>query len=133
MNRCSLMLVVLLAAGASCGPHPRSAPQRDLRVGAASLFTRRYSQSRLSGWNVRATAAGGDCGVLLVETSVLMEDSMVEALHYGAGAYGVVDGGVQRFSRDRSFRAVAYKDSSGRVWTYGDVTAGDAEKLTRCR
>ena len=57
---------------------------------------------------------------------------MVEAMHYGAGAYGVVDGGVQRFCRDRSFRGVAYKDSSGRIWTYGNVTAQDAATLPRC-
>jgi hypothetical protein len=39
---------------------------------------------------------------------------------------------VQRFCRDRSFRGVAYKDSSGRVWAYGNVTAHDAATLPRC-
>ena len=57
---------------------------------------------------------------------------MVEALHYGAGAYGVYDGGVQRFSRDRAFRGVAYKDSSGRIWTYGNVSVAEVAAMKRC-
>ncbi len=116
----------------SCGPSPQR-PHNDPHVAAAALFTQRYANSRLSEWKVRASAAGADCGVLLVETSVIMEDSMVAAMHYGAGAYNVYDGGVQRFCRDRHFRGVAYKDSSGRVWTYDKVTVGEAETLKPCR
>lgn len=127
--RC-LMLVALLAA--ACHSRQPSTPEHDVRIVAANLFTQRYAHSRFAGWKVRATARGRDCGVLLVETGVIMEDSMVEAMHYGAGAYGVVDGGVQRFYRDRSFRAVAYKDSSGRIWAYGDVTASEAATLKQC-
>ena len=105
----------------------------DNHVAAANVFTNRYAHSRFARWNVRATARGRDCDVLLVETDMVMEDSMVDAMHYGAGAYGVVDGGVQRFYRDRAFRGVAYKDSSGRIWAYGNVSARDAATLSRCR
>ncbi len=92
---------------------------------AARLFTQRYAQSRFKAWNVRAAAVGGDCDVLLVETSIVLEDSMIEAMHY--------EGGVQRFYRDRRFRGVAYKDSSGRIWTYGGITTAEAETLKPCR
>jgi hypothetical protein len=57
---------------------------------------------------------------------------MVEAMHYGAGAYDIYDGGVQQFLRERAFRGVAYKDGSGRVWTYGAVTQNEAEALVPC-
>lgn len=127
MTRHYVMFAAMLAAfGCQAQPH------NDARVTAASFFTQRYSHSRLAKWNVRASAAGRDCGVLLVETSIVMEDSMVEAMHYGGGAYGVIEGGVQRFYRERSFRGVAYKDSSSRIWTYGDVTREEAEALKRC-
>lgn len=122
-----LMIFALLAA--MCGSRPHSTGKH---VAAANFFTDRYAHSRFAGWKVRASARGGDCDVLFVETDMVMEDSMVEAMHYGAGAYGVVDGGVQRFCRDRSFRGVAYKDSSGRIWAYGNVTAQDAAKMPRC-
>ena len=124
MMRHHLLLLLLLAC--------QSRPQVDGRVTAASMLARRYSQSALSSWNVRGSAAGGDCDVLLVETSVVMNDRMVEALHYGSGAYGIVDGGVQRFYRDRAFRGVAYRDAAGHVWKYGDVSRSESERLTRC-
>jgi hypothetical protein len=124
-----LMMFGLITA--ACGSDAPPAPAHHARVIAAQFFTQRFAHSRFADWKIRANAAGRDCDVLLVQTPVVMEDAMVEALHYGAGAYGVVDGGVQRFARDRAFRGVAYKDSSGRFWTYGDVTAR-AETLKPC-
>jgi hypothetical protein len=120
------MLFLLLA----CQSKP---PHNNDHVVAASAFTQRYTHSRQSAWNVRGNAAGPDCDVLLVDTSVIMDDSMIEAMHYGAGAYDAVDGGVQRFCRERAFRGVAYKDASGKIWAYGAVTAEQARTLTRCR
>lgn len=122
-------LTILALLAAMCESRPRLP---DNHVAAANVFTNRYAHSRFARWNVRASARGRDCDVLLIETGLVMEDSMIEAMHYGAGAYGVIDGGVQRFSRDRSFRGVAYKDSSGRIWAYGNVTARDAATLPRC-
>jgi hypothetical protein len=124
--RCLMIFALLIAM---CDTRPHSSSKQ---VAAARVFTDRYAHSRFAAWKVRASARGRDCDVLLVETDMVMEDSMVEAMHYGAGAYGVVDGGVQRFYRDRSFRGVAYKDSSGRIWAYGNVTAQDAATLSRC-
>jgi hypothetical protein len=120
---------LIIVATLACNSSSRD---DDFHVSAASLLTNDYSHSRLASWNVRANAAGANCDVLLVETSVILEDSMVNALHYGAGAYGVYAGGVQRFSTDHSFRGVAYKDSTGHLWTFGGVTATEAETLTQC-
>jgi hypothetical protein len=132
MNRKAIGIVLVIAIAASCQSKPRPAKDNDLRVAAASRFTERSAQSRLAAWNVRASAAGQSCDVLLVETSIILEDSMVEALQYGAGAYAVVPGGIERFYGEHSFRGVAYKDASGRVWTYGHVTAAEAETMKRC-
>jgi hypothetical protein len=125
------MTFALLAA-AACEPHIPSPPKQQARIIAADLFTERYAHSPFAGWKIHAHASGHDCDVLLIDTSVIMEDSMVEAMHYGAGVYGMVDGGVQRFSRDRSFRGVAYRDSSGRVWTYGGITTTEPGILKPC-
>ena len=124
------LLMTLALLTAMCDSRPA---KPNNHVTAANVFTNRYAHSRFARWNVRASARGRDCDVLLVETDMVMEDSMVEAMHYGAGAYGVVDGGVQRFYRDRSFRGVAYKDSSGHIWAYGDISARDAATLSQCR
>jgi hypothetical protein len=125
-------LIIALLTTAACGIKLPSPPKPEQHVAEANAFTQRYASSRFAAWRIHATARGGDCDVLFIETAVIMEDSMVEAIHYGAGAYGVVEGGVQRFSRDRSFRGIAYKDSSGRIWTYGNITARDAEVLEPC-
>ena len=124
-TKSALIAILLLACEASSHGD-------NVRVSAANLLTNDYSHSKLADWNVRANAAGADCDVLLVETSVALEDSTVNALHYGAGAYGVHSGGMQRFSKEHSFRGVAYRDSTGRIWTYGGVTAAEAETLTQC-
>jgi len=117
----------------TCTPKPPIAEDhKELRVSAANQLTGLYANSRLAAWNLQATAAGTDCDVVLVTTPIILEDSMVDALHYGAGAYAVYDGGVQRFCRDRAFRGAAYKDASGRIWTYGGITSGQAMKLRTC-
>ncbi len=110
-----------------------SNPEHDRHIAAANVLTRRYEQSRFSSWNVRAHAAGSNCDVLFVRTSNVLDDSMVEAIHYGAAAYDIVTGGVERFSRDHAFRGVAYQDESERVWTYGTLTRAEGELLERCR
>ncbi len=129
-TRFALLLVVVLAG---CESNSRPVVNHDGRISAADLFTRHYGRSALAAWNVRGTAAGDDCGVLYVATSIIMEDAMVDALHYGAGAYDIYDGGVQSFSRERAFRGVAYRDASGRVWTYGTVSPEEAARLAPCQ
>lgn len=114
-----------------CAPPQQQSP-REERIAAASLLTRHCAASRLAKWNIRGIAAGADCGVLLVDTSMVLDDSLVEAIHYGTGPYAVVDGGVRQFSR-RSFRGVAYRDRIGRVRAYGNLTQGEAEELRPCR
>ena len=101
-------------------------------VKAAEVFTDRYAHSRLSAWKVRAAAAGPRCDILTVEVATILDDSMVEAMHYGTGAYDVYQGGVQRFYLQRGFKGVAYKDESRRIWTYGEVTVPRAETLAPC-
>lgn len=130
MQRYRFPAVLLLAAVLACQSQDRM--RNDGHVADARLFTDHCERSRLAKWNVRATAAGRDCGILYVRTSIILEDSMIEALHYGAGAYAVVRGGVQQFSHDRAFRGVAYQDSSGRIWTFGNVTDDEAHSLQPC-
>jgi hypothetical protein len=130
------LLVVLLSGRCHGNDAASTAPQstrQEARVTAAHLFTERYSKSRLSAWHVHASAAGADCAILLIDVPIVLEDSMIEAMHYGAGAYDVYDGGVHRFYRERTFRGVAYKDASGRVWTYGAVSPDEARSLAPCR
>ena len=112
---------------------------------AASALTQRYSRSAFAGWNIHAQAGGAECSVLVLTTTVILDDAMVEGLHYGGGPYDVVEGGVQQFCRAHAFRGVAYSDSSRRVWTYsvaGGVVGGDVgaeigtqtlSALPRCR
>jgi hypothetical protein len=114
---------------------PKRLPPSNTRaahVSAAGSLTRLYTQSRLRPWEIRAAAAGSNCDVLFVRTSLILEDSLIEAVHYGGGSYEVYPGGVQQFYRDRAFRGVAYQDASKRVWTYGDVSAAEAERMVAC-
>jgi hypothetical protein len=124
----TLALVLSLLATVCATP-----TARDERIAAASAFTGRCAASRLAKWNIRGTAAGADCSVLFVDTSMVLEDSLVEAIHYGTGVYAVVDGGVRHFTRERAFRGVAYRDRTGHVWTYGDLSRREAEELQPCR
>jgi hypothetical protein len=127
------VFTICLIALLSCDPKPPLTQQhKNMRVASANLFTGRYAQSRLAAWNLHANAIGSDCDVLMVKTSIILEESMVEAMHEGAGAYAVYDGGVQRFCRDHSFRAAAYKDRTGQIWAYGKVTATEAAAMKPC-
>lgn len=124
---------VLLAVGFSmilCRPTRTLSPNGG-RIEAARALTERYAHSRLAAWNVRVRAAGRDCGVVLVDTTVIMGDSAVEALHYGGGRYGIDGRGIEHFRREQQFRGVAYRDSTARVWMY-DVTPEEARTLTPC-
>jgi hypothetical protein len=126
----TIALSLSIAIALACS---ESSPRRNERVAAAGGLTQRYARSALARWEVRGRAAGADCRVLLVVTAIVMDDSMVEALHYGAGAYDVYPGGLQQFSRDRAFRGVVYRDRSDRVWLYDDVTPAEAAALVPCR
>jgi len=127
----SIGLAVLLIATVCTPRRPPSV--RDHHIAAASLFTRRCAASRLARWNIRGIAAGADCGILLVDTSMVLDDSLTEAIHYGTGTYAVVDGGVRHFTHERSFRGVAYRDRTGHIRTYGELTQAEAEDLQPCR
>ena len=125
LRRVLLCLLAVVYACQADKPH-------DPRVDAADYFTRRYADSRFAKWHIRATAAGHDCGVLLVETSQVMDDSLIEALHYGAGAYAIVDGGVQNFLEVRGFRGVIYTDPTKRHWTFGVVPEAQSAEIEPC-
>jgi hypothetical protein len=119
----------LMVAASACESEQAAA---NAHVAAARAFTAIYSKSRLTGWNVSGSAAGDRCDVLLVQATILMEDPMVDAMHYGTGAYDVIPGGVQRFSRQQHFRGVAYRDAWQRTWAYG-VNPLEAKALAPCR
>ncbi|HKO56966.1 MAG TPA: hypothetical protein VJ276_13910 [Thermoanaerobaculia bacterium] len=103
------------------------------RVRAAADLTSLYAGSQFESWDVHADAAGALCNVLLIRTPVVMESSMVDAMHRGSGEYEVDGGGVQSFYLEQTFRGVAYTDGSGRVWTYGAVREAEVEELEPCR
>ena len=126
----ALSLLALICA--SC-ESPRPPTEREHRIAAARRFTRQFGLSALSAWNVRASAAANDCGVLYVEVSVPLDEPMVETMHYGTGSYDVNRGGVQRFCRERSFRGVVYRDASGRTWAYGATDAAEVATLQPCQ
>lgn len=119
-----------LARGASAAV-VRGPAGEDQRVTAAGDLARLYAKSKLAAWDVSAVAIGSDCGILFVATPVVMEETMVAAMHYGAGSYEVYQGGIARFSQQANFRGVVYRDGSGMVWPYGE--ASKTEPLTPCR
>jgi hypothetical protein len=133
------LAAIALTLMAACTDRPQTdaaiqqQAARSARVAAARAFTRDCAASHLASWKFRGTAAGGDCRILVVDTSMILEDPIVEAMHYGTGSYELYDGGVLHFSRDRAFRGVAYRDRTRHLWTYGDVTARDTQDLQPCR
>lgn len=131
MRRMFILLFATLAV-VTCG---RSTPpvSDNPYVVEAARFTEVFGRSRRAHWNVRARAVGRDCDVLLIETKVILEDSLIDALHYGSGENTILPGGVYRFCRDRAFRGAAYKDRSGRIWAYGEITASEAARMEACR
>lgn len=96
-------------------------------IAAAKQLTRDYGKSEL-----QAFAAGQDCKVLVIESETKLDTTAIESIHYGSGEYGV-NGGAEQFSSDHRFRAVAYRDSSGIVQTYGSITRDEARSMPRCR
>jgi len=132
MTRMNFVALFLMIVAAACdsNPHPATV---NAHVVAANALTREYAQSRLARWSLKARAAGSDCDVLFVETPMILDDALVEALHYGAGAYAIHIGGVDRFCRERAFRGTAYRDRSGRVRTFGEVGSAEAAGLKPCR
>jgi hypothetical protein len=114
-------LVVALGA---CN-HPARTGQTAADV--AEAFTRQHAKHNLS-----ASVAGSDCRVLLITIESTFDDELVESIHYGTGGYEAF-GGAEQLARDRRFRAVVYRDSTGELWTYGATTRDEARSLPRCR
>lgn len=84
----------------------------------ANDLTARYGSSRFAKWRIRGKATGPDGSLLCVSIGIVVDDSMIQALHYGSGLYDVYPGGIQGFMKDRRFRAVTYTDKTGRKWGY---------------
>jgi len=103
-------------------------PDARIAVEAAKTITRDYASQQL-----KAYAAGADCLVLLIRTKRSFDDAAVETLHYGTGESTTYPGGLQQFAEDRKFRAVAYKDADGGLWTYGSITREEAHSMPVCR
>jgi len=130
MLRRTLALVLLLIC---CEPRRAALEPSAQRVASARVLTREYSHSTFARWKLRARAAGRDCDVLVISTSNVLDDAIVEGLHYGGGPYGVIEGGVRQFCRKQAFRGVAYKDRSQRIWTYGgDLKPDELPRLKPC-
>src|SRR5919202_1461277 len=99
----NILCALFMILGACAGDQPRTdatvqqQAARERRADAATTLTREYAHSPLAKWHIRGRVAGSDCRVLLVDTSIALEDAVVEAMHYGTGGYAAFDGGVQRF------------------------------------
>jgi hypothetical protein len=146
------LLTLLIVCDSSCGPaQPAKSPapaaalvvrnvvrkdgraeEREQYLRDAEFLTARYAL-KLPQWNVSAHAAGPRCDVLVLDAGVIMEDSMIEAMHFGTGPYQEVTGSLQRFYHQQGFRGVAYRDKSEKIWTYGNVTEQEAPALVPCR
>jgi hypothetical protein len=113
-----LALVFALACHA---PHAGNDATND-----AASFTKQHAKHKL-----KATAAGSDCRVLVIETEATFDDDLVESIQYGTSGYDAF-GGAEQFARDRGFRAVVYRDAAGRLWTYGATTRDEAQSLPGC-
>ncbi|HEX6099182.1 MAG TPA: hypothetical protein VF432_22910 [Thermoanaerobaculia bacterium] len=119
-----LSALALLAALAACDFNPDAkAP-----IESARMLTRNYTLHELT-----AYAAGTDCRVLLVRTRTALDDATVETLHYGDGESATYPGGLQQYAEERKFRAVAYRDQDGGLWTYGSITRQEAQTMPVCR
>jgi len=97
---------------------------RTLRIATAKDLTRLYAASELRDWKLKASAAGPDCGVLIVETPVAMERTMIDAMHHAVGSYRISDTSIDELAHERGFRGVLYKEGSGRLWPHGNVGEG---------
>jgi hypothetical protein len=133
MRLTAIAVLALLAVHCTRDDARTQQPGVKERVVAAQLLTSDCAASRLSALKVHASAAGSDCGILFIETPMVLEGAIVEAMHYGNGAYELYHGGFYQFSRARAFRGVTYKDGSGEVWFYGNVSRSEAESLRPCR
>jgi hypothetical protein len=131
MRLMTLAVLALTIIHCSDDPHLRRSQAIKEHMAAARTFTNDCAASHLASLNVEARAAGSDCGVLLIETPRILEDAIIEAIHYGTGAYTLYPGGVNQFSRAQRFRGVAYKDGSGQLWLYGNLSV--TEELRPCR
>lgn len=132
-------IVAMLVVCAGCTSEPatpatitkttqvEAIPGKERRIRVAAYVTREYAGSRLKEWDIRGRATGNDCRVLFIETPAIMERSMVEAMHYGRGTYSVLDRSIDDLYRQNTFRGVAYRDGSGTVMTFGDITSEEVE------
>jgi hypothetical protein len=103
-----------------------------VRIEAANNFTERYSGPRMQAWKIRANAAGPDCDFLLIRAGIILDPSMIDAVHFGVGAYDLLPGGVDEFYRANTFRGVIYSDPTPRTWTYGSVPEQDHRLFEVC-
>lgn len=118
----NVVFAIALLALARCDAKPA--------VSRASVVRGDSSVSAREPWNIRTRPAGKDCDVLFVETGLVLDAAMVEAMHYGTGPFRSRGKGM--YSRAQGFRGVVYKDTTGKIWTYGSVTEAEARSLPRC-
>ena len=102
-------------------------PRADRLAHAARECTELYAAHDL-----RASAAGDDCLVLLVHAETRLSDTAVESIHYGTGDGAGYAGGLRQVLEDRGVRAVVYEDADRGLWTFGSITDDEAHSLKPC-
>jgi len=128
MSRTIVIAAICLLSTMHCVRH-----SLDHHAADANVLTERYAASRFREWHIRATATGRDCAALVIDAHILLDESMIEAMHYGAGSYDTLKGGLKQFMLDHDFRGIVYKDVSGRVWTYDDIKQREIDGEVVCR
>ncbi|HSY50411.1 MAG TPA: hypothetical protein VLC46_16485 [Thermoanaerobaculia bacterium] len=112
------LATLLILFATAC--HQQSSAGRE-RIASAAALTKIYAGSRVSGLRLEAKAAPMDRSILLIRIGIPVDDSQVEAIHYGTGSFGVTPNGIRRFYLDHRFRGVIYQDATGATWAYGSV------------
>lgn len=118
----------LLTAGLALLLITCNGPRATKRAAAAAdLFTDEHAQRAL-----KASVAGVDCAVLLIDIETSSTTDLIESIHYGGGEYKAF-GGVEELAQKHGFRAVVYRDADGNLQTYGATTRKEAKELRKCR
>ena len=76
MRKLATLLLFAMAI-AHCRTKQQPDHRRQLLVNAAKSLTARCATTGLRVWSVKAQAAGSDCRVLYIHTSVVLEDAMI--------------------------------------------------------
>lgn len=108
--------VYLRAQHQAAAAFPRSPKQQKRAlILAADELTGMFHVHPLDEYRITAYASGQDCTTLLLTSTIVLDDNMVEDLHFGGGVPAYRNG-VMGFALARGFSRVKYVDTWGKTW-----------------